>query len=88
MKVRIENSYTDGHESESIVDVEDPPAGLDADALEEWFADTCFPHTGDGHYTDVYEATGGKVRLGSCYTATVVETSNPAMVDYTYEWLD
>lgn len=35
MKILVENSYTDGHESEDTVEVPDPPAGTTPDQLDE-----------------------------------------------------
>lgn len=75
--VRIENSYTDGHESKSIVTVREPNEGED---LDDWFQDAVFPHTGDGHGID----SG----LGSCYTARVLASDDPALVGETNEWMD
>jgi hypothetical protein len=91
IKVRIENSYTDGHESESTVEVEAPQSieALDEvlDGAEDtWWQEVVFDHTGDGHYVEVYEETGE--RLGSCYTATIIEADDPALVGRTHEWID
>lgn len=84
--VKIENSYTDGHESESEVQL-DPPEALDDESIDAWFDEAVFQHTGDGHYTDVYDRTGE--RLGSCYIATVTDAPNlPELQGRTYEWLD
>lgn len=96
IKVRIENSYTDGHESESehVLDTPDLTTEdytskfcMSEDPVDEWFDQDVHEFTGDGHYTEVYEATGE--RLGSCYTATVVESDHPQIpVGRSYEWLD
>lgn len=81
VKVRIENSYTDGHESEKVVTL--PAPGGD---LIEWWEDEVFQETGDGHYTEVYDATGE--RLGSCYIGTIIEADDKSLVGEYYEWLD
>lgn len=75
MKVRIENSYTDGHQSTAEVELAVEPTSLD-DAF--WW-DVVYPHTGDGHH-----APG----LGSHYEATIVQASNPALVGEHHEWAD
>jgi len=85
--VRIENSYTDGHESTEDVEILSSPDNLSDEAIERWFEDYVFHHTGDGHYTEVYDATGE--RLGSCYIATVLRApSVPGLEGRKYEWLD
>lgn len=86
IKVRIENAYTDGHESVSEVTIDQAPTALTVEAIDAWFIDVVWDFTGDGHYIDVYEATG--IRLGSCYTATVVEAPALALVGAVHEWLD
>jgi len=64
IKVRMENFYSDGHQSEEVVDVE-APESLEAETLEGWWQDVVFEHTGDGHAAD-------KPKLGFFYKATVV----------------
>ena len=73
--VRIENTYSDGHESmrEAMLPA---PNG----ALDEWWQEVAFPETGDGH--------GIEGRLGSCYTATIIKADNPALVGLSEEWTD
>ena len=46
--------------------------------LEAWWEHTVWPETGDGH------GAGG---LGSCYTATVVAATDPALVGREREWV-
>jgi hypothetical protein len=86
--VKIENSYTDGHESESRVEIDEGEFPLTAMPDEDWWQDYVFDHTGDGHYVEVYEATGE--RLGSCYTATIVHADDDRhwLVGATHDWLD
>ncbi|MDP9903148.1 DUF3846 domain-containing protein [Arthrobacter bambusae] len=77
-RVRIENTYSDGHESTTEVWLE-PPAGNSAKELEDWWQDEVFGHTGDGHGTDG--------SLGSLLTATVI--SGPThLAGQTFEWSD
>lgn len=72
--VRIENAYSDGHESTHDVVVEAPDGDLD-----DWFDRVVYPHTGDGH--------GARYSsLGSCYTATIVAADNAALVGAECEW--
>jgi hypothetical protein len=73
--VKIENTYSDGHQSTSEVLLHPPTADLD-----EWFQDVVWPHTGDGHGVDS--------DLGSCYTATIIATDDPALLGKSYEWID
>jgi hypothetical protein len=84
VRLLVENTYSDGHESERVVDVDAPPAGTDA--LEDWWQETAFNETGDGHYTEVYEATGA--RLGSCYTVTILAAEDRHLIGRENEWLD
>lgn len=86
VKIQVENSYTDGHESTATAEVE-PPASMSEEDLESWWDETVFEHTGDGHYTEVYDETGE--RLGSCYTVRVLEAPTmPDLVGLENEWLD
>lgn len=81
VKVKIENAYSDGHESTSEVEL-DLPDGVtpDSQELDDWFTDVVFDHTGDGHGIDS--------SLGSCYTATIVAAEDPKLVGATTEWVD
>lgn len=81
--ILIENSYTDGHQCEQIVQLTAPS---DASDLDEYWEDVVYPHTGDGHAVEVYEATGAS--LGTFYTATITEAADPALVGMTNEWID
>lgn len=71
--VKIDNAYSDGHESSHEVLV-DPPEGT----LEEWFEDVVWPHTGDGHGTDN--------DLGTCFVATIIACDVEAHLGEQYEW--
>lgn len=90
MKIRIENSYTDGHESESVVEIFEEPSldmlDADYDGPEDWdgadwWQGVVYEYTGDGHGAAV-------PGLGSCYIATIVEADNAALVGKSNEWLD
>jgi hypothetical protein len=74
--VHIENDYEDGHHSEKVVEVK---AFVNDDdfALECWWADEVYPHTGDGHGAD---------GLGSFYTATIIGPADSPLVGETAEW--
>jgi hypothetical protein len=85
IKVRIENDYSDGHRSVQEIDVAAPRISesdwLDGSwtvAVEEWWEEVVYEHTGDGHGIDVD---------GSCYTATIIE-GDPALVGLSNEWTD
>lgn len=75
VKVKIENVYSDGHESESEVVVAAPDGDLD-----EWWNEVVHEHTGDGHGIDP--------DIGSCLTATIIEADDPALVGQSTEWTD
>lgn len=76
VRVRIENVYDDGHESDRTVDLDEPD-----DSLDDWWDEVVFPETGDGH--------GIGKDLGSWYGATIVEAQGrPELVGLTYEWSD
>lgn len=75
MKLKMESHYSDGHHSERTIGLPDPPAITD-----EWWDTEVFEQTGDGH--------GLGADLGSCYTATVLESTIPGAVGATYEWID
>lgn len=74
--VKIENAYSDGHESEREVKL----VGPRDEPLDEWFEEVVYEYTGDGR--------GAGNDLGSCYIATIIEADNPALVGQTYEWTD
>jgi hypothetical protein len=74
MKIKVESAYEDGYESTRIIDVDDP--GLEAgEELEEYLSDW----NGDGHGEE-------NPRLGYCYTITILEADNPALVRHEMEW--
>jgi hypothetical protein len=76
MKVRIENTYSDGHTSTHTVEV--PAPHLDDD-LENWWDEEVLVHTGDGH--------GEDGSLGFLYQATIVEADElPLMIGMAREW--
>lgn len=86
--VKIENHYTDGHQSNSIAEIDEGEHPLEGAPDEDWWQDYVYNHTGDGHYVEVYEATGE--RLGSGYFATIIDADGgrPWLIGYKYEWLD
>jgi len=75
VRVKIENAYSDGHESETVELVSAPPD--DPEMLDAWFSDEVYQFTGDGHGID-FDG-------GSCYTATVLDGK---WAGHTYEWID
>lgn len=76
--VRIENAYTDGHESEVDVELEAPE---DPAELGEWWDDVVFPHTGDGHGAE-------KPGLGSYHIARIDRADDESLVGQSMEWSD
>lgn len=75
-RVRIENTYSDGHNSTHAVELPTPARDQD---LEEWFADEVWLHTGDGH--------GEDDDLGFYYDAEVIASDRTDLVGETYDWL-
>jgi hypothetical protein len=75
MKIRVENSYSDGHESMQELEIPEYTGDPDDDEL---FADHVRPYTGDGH--------GIGNRLYSMHEVTVLESSNPALVGRVEEY--
>ncbi|MDD4865658.1 MAG: hypothetical protein PHQ28_00520 [Mycobacterium sp.] len=75
MKIRVENTYSDGHESVELHDIPDYTGDPDDTEL---FEEHLRPYTGDGH------GIGRKVY--ALYTVTVLEASNPALVGRTEEY--
>lgn len=71
VKVKIENVYMDGHESERTVTVPAPVG-----SLKDWWENVVFPKTGDGH-----DCEGDAV-----YTATIVK-GPIQLVGLTREWI-
>jgi hypothetical protein len=76
--VRVENTYEDGHESATVVEVP-APTSLDEETIEDWWETEVFPHTGDGHGAD-------NPKLGSWYEATITRADEPTLVGKTMEW--
>lgn len=78
MRVRIENTYEDGHESTRVVLISPPAAPEDSDDVEDWWDTEVFDQTGDGHGAE-------HPKLGSFHEATVISGPDP-LVGKTYEW--
>jgi hypothetical protein len=74
--VRIENTYEDGHESVVEVEVETPADPTD---LEDWWDDTVFEHTGDGHGAD-------NPKLGAWYEAKITRADDEKLVGMSMDW--
>lgn len=62
VKIRVINTYEDGHTSTQHYDVVEPDR---FDDLEQWWEDEVFHHTGDGHGVD-------NPKLGSMHEVTIV----------------
>ena len=79
--VKVENAYSDGHESTHEV-VLQAPDGLEWDhgALARWFDEDVWPHIGDGH--------GADNDLGSCLTATIIAADEAELLGISKEWTD
>jgi len=83
MKIKIENAYSDGHESQSIENVGEfsyDPTDPDYEGCDEREALDLYlsEFTGDGHGADDPD-------LGWCYTVTVLEAADSALVGHVYE---
>lgn len=73
MKIKVENTYSDGYESTAFHDVEEATLPLDdEDAL--W--DELWTYTGDGHGQN----------LDAIYEITILEAANPALVGLSHEF--
>lgn len=73
MKIKVENTYSDGHESTVFHDVDEATLPLDdEDAL--W--DELWTYTGDGHGQN----------LDAIYEITILEAANPALVGLSHEF--
>ena len=79
VKIHIENTYSDGHQSTRRAQVAEPASASAAD-LETWWQDVVFLQTGDGH--------GAGSKLGSCYTVTVLKADTLGLPGQTHEWID
>jgi hypothetical protein len=77
VQIRIENAYSDGHESVRRATVAEPASMADDD-LDAWWQDVVFGETGDGH---------GVGKKGSCYTVTVLRAKTPGLTGQSHEWV-
>lgn len=76
MRIKVENTYSDGHESTAEY-------AVDSDRVqqincEEDLEDLLWEFTGDGH--------GSDPSLGCYYTVTVLESDRPELVGYVAEF--
>lgn len=78
MKIRVENTYSDGHES--TIEYKLPSGDVDYALLDgiDGLDDLLYRYTGDGH--------GLNSDLGCFYTITILESDRPELVGYTREW--
>lgn len=73
MKIKVENTYSDGHESTVVCDVDEATLPLgDEDALWE----ELWTYTGDGHGEN----------LDAIYEVTILEAADPALVGLSREF--
>lgn len=76
LTIKVENAYSDGHESEQVEAVQVEPF----DDLEELW-EQLHDYTGDGH--------GIGNDLGYCHAVTVVDfPDRPDLVGLSNEWVD
>ncbi len=77
MKIHVENTYSDGHESERDVEVR---AELLQCAIgeEEFWEEVLWQETGDGH--------GISRDVESYYAVTILESASPELVGQKREW--
>ena len=79
MKIRVENTYSDGYESTNEYLIDDATVKVNCEEdLEDFLHDLLYSYTGDGHGIDS--------DLGSYYTVTILESDRPELVGYTREW--
>jgi len=71
MKIQVENTYADGHQSSQVHTIEEPST---ADLEELW--EELWEYTGDGsgEHQNAY------------YEVTILESANPKLVGLTNEW--
>ena len=69
--VKIENVYSDGHQSSREVQAPGPVG-----VLGDWWEEVIWPLTGDGSGED----------LDANYTATIIACAHPGLLGKTYEW--
>ncbi|UQX13395.1 hypothetical protein [Candidatus Mycobacterium methanotrophicum] len=75
LTIKVENAYSDGHESEQVETVQVEPS---EDLEELW--EQLEEFTGDGHGIDS--------DLGYCYVVTVLDSPDrPEMVGLSNEWV-
>lgn len=83
VRIKVENAYADGHESEQIHTVDDRAVSyalLDGlDALD----DLLYEYTGDGY--GIGRGENGTT-LDAYYTVTVLESPRSELVGYVREW--
>jgi hypothetical protein len=75
MKIHVENTYSDGHESERDTEVREPAPGED---IEEFWEEVLWEETGDGH--------GISRDVESYYAVTILESASPELVGQKREW--
>lgn len=80
MKIKVENTYSDGHESVQHHTVDDRAVDYALLDGEDGLVDLLYEFTGDGHGSDHPD-------LGTCYEVTVLESPRPELVGFTYEWV-
>lgn len=74
MRIRVDNTYSDGHTSRLFYNIPDGEVPHGREAMREYL----WRYTGDGH---------GKDRdLGYAYEVTVVDADDPALIGVTVEW--
>ena len=73
--VSIQNHYEDGHSSEHEITAPAPADRTEA-ALEEWFEEHVWPHTGDGHSTT----------MNAVYSASITRACSTELIGITHEW--
>jgi hypothetical protein len=75
MRIRIENTYSDGHEPVLVEDIPEFDGDL---ADEEELNDHLWPYAGDGH--------GDGRDLDAIHTVTVLASIRPELVGRSVEW--
>jgi hypothetical protein len=75
--VKIENTYADGHESQTEARI---PGPAPSESLEDWFEEKVYPYYGI--------APRGVTGRRSRYTATIVATDTAAHLGCWHEWID
>lgn len=79
MRIQVDNTYSDGHESRLFYDIDDREVPEEPE--EMW--DHLWNYTGDGH--GIGRDQNG-AELGYCHEIKILDAVNPYVIGLTREW--